>query len=97
MEMLVRLIIINYRNFNGILSVRYLIYIVGIMEDFVEPAQLEVTFTNGNSKCVTFEIVDDDLLEGDHSFTVSIIEADDVGIDSQSSSTTITIIDDERK
>ena len=47
-------------------------------EDFsvTDPTQLNVFFpsgsTNGNTDCINISIIDDDALEGDHSFTVSL-------------------------
>ena len=69
---------------------------VGIEEDFTKPALLIVAFTTQTTpQCATFDILDDDLLEGDHAFTVEIIDAGDAVLDSRSSSTIITIVDDE--
>ena len=73
-----------------------LVIFVGIAEDFTKPALLIVAFTTQTTpQCVTFDILDDDLLEGDHDFTVEIIDVGDAVLDSRSSSTIITIVDDE--
>ena len=49
-----------------------------------------------DSECITIDILDDDALEGDHEFTVMITAtSDNAPVDSASSTTTITISDDE--
>ena len=47
-------------------------------------------------ECVDIGILDDTVLEGDHEFTVIIIDtSDDAPINAMSSTTTVTILDDE--
>ena len=49
-----------------------------------------------DSECITIDILDDDALEGDHEFTVMITAtSDNAPVDSASSTTTITISDNE--
>lgn len=82
------------RNRNNIIII---MVILGVAEDYTEPVQLNVTFTTPNPECVTFEILDDNLPEGDHEFSVEIVDVGDATLDSHSSVTTITIIDDEER
>ena len=70
-------------------------------QDFTVPSPSEVIFTSGdvvgNTSCATFEIENDDNLEFDHEFTVSIDMVTPTGpmISMSSSSTTVSISDDE--
>ena len=69
-------------------------------EDFTEPSSLEVTFSSGdmmgNTSCATFGIEDDDNLEFDHEFTVSLAMVTPNGpMISMPTSTTVSISDDE--
>ena len=70
-------------------------------EDFTAPSPLEVTFSSGDmmgdTSCATFTIEDDDNLEFDHEFTVSLDMVTPTGpmISMSSSSTTVSISDDE--
>ena len=70
-------------------------------EDFTAPSPLEVTFSSGDmmgdTSCATFMIEDDDNLEFDHEFTVSLDMITPTGpmISMSSSSTTVSISDDE--
>ena len=49
-----------------------------------------------DSECITIDILDDDALEGDHEFTVMITDTShNATVDSASSTTTITISDNE--
>ena len=69
-------------------------------EDFAASGGLQVTFTSGSpddaQQSVVIAIIDDDVLEGDHDFTVQLVSTDpsSVMIGAQSD-TTVTIIDDE--
>ena len=49
-----------------------------------------------NAECVTYTILDDNMLEGDHEFVSEIIAAAGASIGAQST-TTVTITDDERE
>jgi len=71
-------------------------------EDFTFPSPLEVTFSSGDSvgstACATFDIINDDNLEFDHEFTVSLSSVTPPGpmfLPLSSSMTTVTINDDE--
>ena len=69
-------------------------------EDFTEPSPLEVTFSSGDvvndTACATFGIVNDDNLEFDHEFTVTLGSITPNGpVISGLSSTTVLIRDDE--
>jgi len=70
-------------------------------QDFNAPSPPEVTFPSGgavgDTACATYGIIDDDNLEFDHEFTVSLSTVTPTGpVLSVSSSTTIvTITDDE--
>ena len=70
-------------------------------EDFMLPSPLEVTFSSGfltgDTACATFDIINDDNLELDHEFTVSISGVTPTGpsISAVLSSTLVTITDDE--
>jgi len=70
-------------------------------QDFNAPSPPEVTFTSGDSvgaiDCATFVIIDDDNLEFDHEFTVSLstITPTGPGIVMGSATTIVTINDDE--
>ena len=77
-------------------------YVVAVLgQDFSVPSPSEVTFSSGDvavsTSCATFEIVNDDNLEFDHEFTVSIDMVTPTGpmILMTSSSTTVSISDDE--
>ena len=69
-------------------------------EDFTEPSTLQVTFFSGDvvgdTACVTFGILNDNNLESDHQFTVNLRRVEPPGPNlSRSSSTTVSITDDE--
>ena len=70
-------------------------------QDFTVPSPLEVIFSSGNvmgdTSCATFGIMNDGNLEFDHEFTVSIDMVTPTGpmISMSSSSTTVSISDDE--
>ena len=70
-------------------------------EDFTEPSSLQVIFLSGevvnDTACATFGIVNDDNLEFDHEFTVTLgtIMPNGPVVVMSSSSTTVSISDDE--
>ena len=69
-------------------------------EDFTEPSPLEVTFSSGDimgsTSCATFGIENDDNLEFDHEFVVTLAMVTPTGpMISMSTSTTVSISDDE--
>jgi len=70
-------------------------------QDFNEPMSPEVTFSSGDmtgdTVCATFGIINDNNLEFDHEFTVSLSTVNPTGpsISATLSSTTVTISDDE--
>jgi len=70
-------------------------------DDFNAPSPPEVTFSSGNfvgaTACATFGIMNDNNLEFDHEFTVSLstITPTGPGIVMGSSTTIVTITDDE--
>jgi len=70
-------------------------------EDYTEPSPLQVTFSSGDNindtACATFGIINDNNLEFDHEFTVSLSGVTPTGpvLSLMSSSTTVTITDDE--
>jgi len=69
-------------------------------DDYNEPSPPEVTFfsgnTTGDTACATYVIIDDDNLEFDHEFTVSLSTVTPTGpVVSTPSSTVVTITDDE--
>ena len=70
-------------------------------QDFTVPSPLEVIFSSGdvvgNTSCATFGIVNDDNLEFDHEFVVTLAMVTPTGpvISIPSSSTTVSISDDE--
>lgn len=64
-------------------------------EDFTVTGALEVP-PGSNSSCVAVDIINDSILEGDHDFTLSIIETSpSVTINPESDSVIITISDSE--
>ena len=69
-------------------------------EDFTEPSPLRVTFSSGNvvgdTACASFGILNDDILESDHEFTVNLGTITPPGpVLSAPFSTTVSINDDE--
>ena len=70
-------------------------------DDFNEPSPPEVTFSSGDvpgsTACDTYVIIDDDNLEFDHEFTVSLSTVTPTGpvLSVPSSTTIVTITDDE--
>ena len=76
-------------------------YIAVLGEDFTEPSLLQVTFSSddliGDTACITLGIINDNNLEGDHEFTVSLETVTPPGpvISNSSSTATISIMDDE--
>jgi len=70
-------------------------------QDFNEPSSLQVTFSSGDvvgaTACATFGIINDNNLELDHEFTVSLSTVTPTGpnLSAAPSSTTVTIFDDE--
>jgi len=70
-------------------------------EDYTEPSPLQVTFSRSDNindtACATFGIINDNNLEFDHEFTVSLSGVTPTGpvLSLMSSSTTVTITDDE--
>ena len=69
-------------------------------EDFTEPSLLQVTFSSGNvvsdTACAAFGILNDDILESDHEFTVNLESVTPPGpVLSAPFSTTVSISDDE--
>ena len=78
---------------------------VGPTPDFTIPVVLTATFSvppSGGSptpfECITIPILDDSLLEGDHDFTVMIVNAGQFApINPAQDTTVVTINDNERK
>ena len=71
-------------------------------EDFTEPSPLQVTFSSGNvvgdTACAAFGILNDDILESDHEFTVNLESVTPPGpVLTAPFSTTVSINDDEGK
>ena len=69
-------------------------------EDFTQPSPLQVTFSSGDvvgdTACAAFGILNDRNLEFDHEFTVNIKSVTPPGpVISNSSSTTVNIVDDD--
>ena len=69
-------------------------------EDYTEPSPLQVTFSSGNvvgdTACAAFGILNDDILESDHEFTVNLESVTPPGpVLSAPFSTTVSISDDE--
>jgi len=68
-------------------------------QDFNAPSPPEVTFSSGDvtgsTACATYVIIDDDNLEFDHEFTVSLSTVTPTGPVFNSSTTIVTITDDE--
>ena len=69
-------------------------------QDFTVPSPLEVTFSSGDmmgsTSCATIGIENDDNLESDHEFTVSLAMVTPTGpMISMPTSTTVSISDDE--
>ena len=70
-------------------------------QDFNAPSPPEVTFSSGDiqgdTACATFGIINDDNLEFDHEFTVSLSTVTPTGpvLSVPSSTTIVTITDDE--
>ena len=70
-------------------------------DDFTvsDPTDMDVFFAagsvNGNTDCINITILDDDALEGDHSFTVSLNPPDLPVKLSTPSSSPVTITDNE--
>ena len=68
-------------------------------EDFLVPDPLPsiLTFTAGsvddNSQCVAITIIDDDNVEGEHTFTVSLQNPSSNGVIGTQSTATVTITD----
>ena len=77
----------------------YILSVAG--QDFNAPSPPEVTFTSGDvtgsTACATYVIIDDDNLEFDHEFTVSLSTVTPTGpvLSVPSSTTIVTINDDE--
>ena len=76
----------------------------GATEDFTDPVSLAVVFSVNDPVappmeplCVTFNILDDEVLEGDHDFTVTIssLGSGSCAAISNTQSTTIVTIDDD--
>ena len=69
--------------------------------DYLEPSPPEVTFFSGDTTsdtaCATYVIIDDDNLEFDHEFTISLSTVTPTGpaLSVPSSTTIVTITDDE--
>ena len=96
------ILILGKNNLILAMPLHILMYVVAVLdEDFTAPSPLEVTFSSGDmmgtTSCATFEIENDDDLEFDHEFTVSIDMVTPTGpmISMSSSSTTVSISDDE--
>jgi len=76
-------------------------HIAVLGEDFTEPSPLQVTFSSGDligdTACTTLGIINDNNLEGDHEFTVSLETVTPPGpvISNSSSTATVSIMDDE--
>ena len=76
------------------------IFVAVLGADFTEPSPLEVTFSSGNlvndTACATFGIVNDDNLEFDHEFVVTLGTIMPNGpVISMPTSSTVFIRDDE--
>ena len=76
------------------------IFVAVLGEDFTEPSPLEVTFSSGDvvndTACATFGIENDDNLEFDHEFTVTLRTITPNGpVISVPTSTMVFIRDDE--
>ena len=71
--------------------------------DFTVPNPMEMTVNfgtgsmNGDSDCLTISILDDDALEGDHMFTVSLVPPASPITLTDPSSSPVTITDNEGK
>ena len=68
--------------------------------DYSVPDPLEVTFMdgstfNGTTSCATITIIDDFVLEGDHSFTVGITSTNPDVTTAMPSSSAVNILDNE--
>ena len=93
---LVAKIIINF------MFVNLLIWLIVLGEDFtVEPPDIfEATFfamstSNDDTACDIVSIIDDDVLEGEHSFEIQITATDPQLININSASAFVTIADNE--
>ena len=79
----------------------YLLILSVLGEDYTVPSTQEVTFSSGDMEgdtaCATYGIIDDDNLEFDHSFTVSVSSFLPSGpvVSTTIPSLTVTINDDE--
>ena len=76
------------------------LFVAVLGEDFTEPSPLEVTFSSGDvvndTACATFWIENDDNLEFDHEFTVTLGTITPNGpVISAPTSTVVFIRDDE--
>ena len=64
--------------------------------DFTPPDSLDVLFTEEGFQCFNFTILDDECVEDDESFEVSLTTSDD-DVDIHISSTEILIVDNDGK
>ena len=81
-----------------ILSLNQQINVPVVGEDYALPDPLQVTFIAGGPNtplCVTFDILDDSVLEGDHDFTVTITDVGSFAMIGTPFISTVTIDDDE--
>ena len=65
--------------------------------DFTDPGVVSLTFSagsmDGNSQCSTIDVTDDDDVEGQHSFTVSLQNPSSNGVIGTQDTATVTITD----
>ena len=65
--------------------------------DFTDPGAVTLTFPagsmDGDSQCSTIDVLDDDDVEGEHSFTVSLQNPSSNGVIGTQETATVTITD----
>ena len=65
--------------------------------DFTDPGAVTLTFpagsVDGDSQCSTIDVLDDDDVEGEHSFTVSLQNPSSNGVIGTQETATVTITD----
>ena len=65
--------------------------------DFTDPGAVTLTFSagsvDGDSQCSTIDVLDDDDVEGEHSFTVSLQNPSSNGVIGTQETATVTITD----
>ena len=92
----------NYSCFNPQLLYYYISAAEGTAgsnDDFTPSTPFEITFAVGSpdTSCVNVAIVDDNVLEGDHDFSVEITNVGPSAMIGTPDSTVVTITDDESK